>query len=105
MIGYAVFTADYSHCFPVVRAGGFWVALYGQNGIVAPAVIGEDGFDIVQHYQSDGWRVCKVNVSTKRLWSPLMPATCVGLTKRTLGLRCWAWTPRGLYRRLKRKKA
>ena len=104
MTGLAVFDAGLSHCFPVVLYGGYWVALHGRDGMVMPKVVGAAGHDMVAYYRDEhGLPVVEVDLVARPMRAPLIVATCVGLTKRTLGLRCRAVTPGGLYRHLRRK--
>lgn len=93
----------FRHCFVCVAdANGTWIRLDGRAGIPELRAEAAAGFDLAGFYRDAGMTVVEIAECAPRApRTPLMLATCVGATKRVVGLRApFVLTPRQLCRRL-----
>jgi hypothetical protein len=97
----------FRHVFVVVKCEGYWIALDGRAGLPELQVVAGADFDLIAHYRCQhGFTVLGLTAPRHRSRVPVLLATCVGATKRILGLRAfWILTPHQLYRYLKRYDA
>lgn len=96
-------TPGFRHCFVcLLDSRGTWVSLDGRNGIPELRAEAAATFDLAGFYRDRGMTVIEIHgLSRRSPRMPLMLGTCVGATKRVLGLRApFVFTPRQLYRRL-----
>ena len=94
---------QYQHVFVVLAAGDHWIAIDGRAGNPEFAVVANVGFDLTGFYRRQGFEVVETVRRRRRFGWPWMAATCVGATKRVLGLRApWIQTPYQLLKHLRR---
>ncbi|MBM3567172.1 MAG: hypothetical protein FJX46_00280 [Alphaproteobacteria bacterium] len=90
----------YRHCFAIFSIGRNWVILdpvLNYARICAFQV--RPDYDLVTHYRLLGYRVLETHVRRPRgKIAPILPATCVEIVKRALGIHAWhVVTPYALY--------
>ena len=83
----------------VIESGSYWIRIDGKAGIPEIEVVANSDYDLVSFYRSEGYRVVET-VRRHRSMPHFVFASCVGTIKAVLGLRSWALTPFGLYKRL-----
>ncbi|MGE4013899.1 MAG: hypothetical protein AB7G15_17370, partial [Alphaproteobacteria bacterium] len=93
------------HCFVAIRDNGYWLTVDGRKGIPAANIVAAEPFELAEFYRGNGYAVIEAPLPRLggRNLTPFMPATCVAMCKRFLGVRAW-WvqTPSQLYRHLRR---
>ncbi len=91
----------FRHCFVVFDAGGFWIIIDGKAGVPEVRVVAATDFDLPAWYRGEGFTVIETETTGAPWRQPVMLATCVGATKRLLGIRApFVLTPWQLFRRL-----
>ncbi len=93
------------HCFIAILDNGFWLTVDGRKGTPAAHVVATESFDLAEFYRDHGYAVIEAPLPQGGSINlmPFMPATCVAMCKRLLGVHAW-WvqTPSQLYRHLRR---
>lgn len=99
--------SGFQHCFLAVASGDYWIVLDSKMGAADICVLAGSKFDLAGFYRDEGFTVVETfmgeeaKTATLRPTCPLMLATCVGMTKRLLGLNApGVFTPWQLCRRL-----
>nr|WP_255575317.1 hypothetical protein [Caldovatus aquaticus] len=101
----------FRHCFAALReADGSWIVLDPLSGrLVVTRLDLPPGFDLPRAWRRAGFAVLgpfAPGPARPRLLPPLAPFTCVALCRALLGAGApFALTPRGLFRRLRRRIA
>ncbi len=91
----------FRHCFAAVESGGLWILFDPRRGLVELRALTSADFDLAAFYRDKGYTVAEHTQGTRPSRAPLMPATCVGATKRLLAIRApLALTPWRLWRRV-----
>ncbi len=89
----------FRHCFVALEEDGRWVTidpLAGYTDIALQPV--PAGFDLAGFYRERGFTVVETRRRRRHKPAPLLPATCVELAKRVLGVASWrVLTPRQLH--------
>lgn len=98
----------FRHCFAAVADGDYWIEIDGRAGRPVLAVVAASAFDLARHYREAGCTVVEMAMAANAdggrhaRW-PWMAATCVGATKKVLGVGApWVLTPWQLHRYLAR---
>lgn len=92
--------AGFRHCFAVLQAGDYWVALDGEAGVPSIRVVTGADFDLAKLYRDAGLTVVETDQRQRPLRAPFVIYNCVGLVKAALCIRSTAITPFSLYRHL-----
>lgn len=93
----------YRHVFVALAAGNYWVTVDGRAGNPEFEVVADIEFDLAEFYRHRGHTVVETVRRRRGFAWPWIAATCVGATKRVLGLRApWAQTPYQLLKHLRR---
>lgn len=96
-------TGHFDHVFLCLCYEGHWLKLDSAWGRLTLAYLGPD--DPAIWYREQGCTVLETESLDQRLFSPIIPASCVALVKRLLGLRKpFICTTRQLYRFLERSR-
>ena|SRR3990167_1516930 len=92
----------FRHCFVCIAHQDAWLRLDFQAGLPTMEVVCQESFDLAKFYAAAGLTVVAVERTPRTPRLPFMLATCVGATKRMLGIRApLVLTPHQLYQRLK----
>ncbi|MCH7485997.1 MAG: hypothetical protein IIC04_03325 [Proteobacteria bacterium] len=99
----ALGSGGFRHCFAALALNGCWVVVDGADAGLPIDVLAGAEFDLAGFYRRQGFTVVETGARpppSRPLW-PFMAATCVGVTKLTLGIRApFVLTPWRLYRLL-----
>ena len=99
----ALGSGGFRHCFAALALNGCWIVVDGADVGSPINVLSGADFDLAGFYRRQGHTVVETGArppGSPPLW-PFMAATCVGVTKLTLGIRTpWVQTPWRLYRLL-----
>lgn len=89
----------FKHCAPIVRTDcGLVMYHFVRRGHIYKIKLRD--CDIRRMTQM-GWKFCYINGECNRYFNPHHAMTCVGLTKRAIGIHRWQiQTPDSLYRYL-----
>jgi hypothetical protein len=91
----------FAHCFVVCRIDGFWIAFDPHRGVPSLRVVASACFDLAEFYHELGYSVVETPIRENKFLAPILPATCVAVVKRVIGLRALLIiTPWQLFRRL-----
>lgn len=90
----------FRHCFAAVVEGETWVTANIRQGRLVLDTAAPWSCDLAAFYRGEGFSVAEVSAPSKLgYWALVEPSTCVGLTKRILGVHApLVWTPYQLYR-------
>jgi hypothetical protein len=84
-----------------VATGGYWIAIDGRRGVPSVSVVAAADYDLAAFYRGLGYAVAPLTAPPTAPRTPLALATCVGVTKRALGVRApLALTPYRLWKRI-----
>lgn len=89
----------FRHVFCAVRDRDHWCVVDGASGL--PVLYVGHG-ELAEWYRDQGYTVVEV-AERRRVRTPLVAATCVGVVKAVVGIRSRAVTPWGLFRHLRRR--
>ncbi len=92
------------HVFVALASDQHWITIDGRAGQPVFEVVARRDFDLADFYRRQGLVVVEtMRRPGRRCAWPWMAATCVGATKRILGLRApWVLTPYQLLKYLTR---
>ncbi len=96
----------FRHCFALLRDDAGWVLLDPLSGRLMVSHLSADATrDVPARYRAAGFAVLgpfHPAPPTRYLLPPLLPASCVTVCLRVLGLRASVLTPYGLFRFLQK---
>ncbi|MHA1566438.1 MAG: hypothetical protein ACTSX7_14085 [Alphaproteobacteria bacterium] len=93
----------YQHVFVALPDGSHWITIDGRAGQPVFEVVANINYDLAGFYRAQGFDVVETARRRCHFRWPWITATCVGATKRILGLRApWVVTPYQLLKYLKR---
>ena len=103
-----VLRPGFRHCFALVRDAGGWLLLDPLSGrLVVARLPAARAADVPRRYRAAGFALLgpfRPMPPRASLLPPLLPASCVTVCLRLLGLRACILTPGGLFRHLSRDK-
>ncbi len=96
----------FRHCFVALEEAGRWITvdpLAGYTDVAVQPV--PSAFDLAGFYRERGFTVVETRRRRRIRPAPLLPATCVEVAKRVLGIASWrVMTPGQLHDFLLRKR-
>ncbi len=94
-------TNHLDHVFCVIQDKGHWLRIDGAYGRPYAELLGPTSLDIAARFRTKGCTVIESTRAPARYYAPVMPATCVEIAKRILGIsRFFIITTRQLHRHL-----
>ncbi len=98
----------FRHCFALIRDAGGWMLLDPLSGrLVVTRLPAPITADVPRRYRAAGFSLLgpfRPAQPRASLLPPLLPASCVTVCLRLLGLRAYVLTPHGLHRLLANHK-
>lgn len=95
----------FTHVGFLLAVGDYWVCIDPGIGTPDVQVPAASSSDLASYYRAKGWHCVEVETGEIEAVGPFTLNTCVGVTKKFLGIRNpFIWTPFQLYKYISNKQ-
>ncbi len=95
--------SGFHHCFVCIEKNDLWIQIDYGRGVPIITYLSDSDFDLAGYYLDQGMVVVETTQGTHTSTIPFVLRNCVGMVKQILCIRNFAFTPFGIYKRLRRK--